>query len=59
VFLWVKLVVNSLLEGLGNQETVVALQTRLRKLPKDPDPLFKYMLDGIPSDYKLESSQYL
>jgi hypothetical protein len=58
VFLWVKLVVDSLLEGLRNQDTVFALQNRLRKLPKDLEALFKHLLDGIPADYKLEASQY-
>jgi energy-coupling factor transporter ATP-binding protein EcfA2 len=58
VFLWVKLVVDSLLEGLRNQDTVLALQNRLKKLPKDLEALFEHLLYSIPSNYKLESSQY-
>jgi hypothetical protein len=58
VFLWVKLVVDCLLEGLRNQDTILALQNRLKRLPKGLEALFEHLLKGIPSEYELESSQY-
>jgi hypothetical protein len=57
VFLWVKLVVDSLLEGLQNQDTIHGLHVRLRGLPKDLEKLFRHLLDGIPAEYRSESSQ--
>jgi hypothetical protein len=59
VFLWVKLVVRSLLEGLQNYDKLPDLQKRLRELPRDLEDLFRHMLRNIPAEYKLESSQIL
>ena len=51
VFLWVKLVVRSLLEGLSNRDEVPDLQRRLQAIPLDLEDLFKSMLDKIDSFY--------
>jgi hypothetical protein len=57
VFLWVKLVVRSLLEGLQNYDRLADLQRRLRELPRDLEDLFRHMLRNIPAEYKNESSR--
>jgi hypothetical protein len=44
VFLWVKLVVKSLLDGLQNGDQIEDLQIRLRSLPRDLEALFTHML---------------
>ncbi|KAI9762718.1 MAG: hypothetical protein M1840_001185 [Geoglossum simile] len=51
VFLWVKLVVISLLEGLGNRDEVPDLQRRLELIPVDLEDLFNSMLAKIGSFY--------
>ena len=57
VFLWVKLVVRSLVEGVRNRDTVDILRTRLQALPRDLEDLFDFMLGSVPDLYKKESSQ--
>jgi hypothetical protein len=57
VFLWVKLVVRSLLEGLQNYDRLVDLERRLKELPRDIEELFRHMLRNIPAEYKTESSR--
>jgi hypothetical protein len=57
VFLWVKLVVRSLLEGLQNYDRLADLQKRLRELRRDLEDLFRHMLRNIPAEYKTESSR--
>lgn len=52
VFLWVKLVVRSLLEGLQNHDEIGILTARLHELPTDLEELFRYMLQRVPSRYK-------
>ncbi|KAE9379537.1 hypothetical protein N431DRAFT_327470 [Stipitochalara longipes BDJ] len=47
VFLWVKLVVWSLLAGLRNQDDFAELQKRLDLLPSDLDFLYRHMLQRI------------
>ncbi|ORY17867.1 hypothetical protein BCR34DRAFT_596734 [Clohesyomyces aquaticus] len=51
VFLWVFLVVRSLLEGLSNGDTMSLLQDRLRRIPTDLREFFKYMLDSLDPIY--------
>lgn len=51
VFLWVFLVVRSLLEGLSNGDTLSLLQDRLRWIPTDLREFFKYMLDSLDPIY--------
>jgi hypothetical protein len=57
VFLWVKLVVRSLLDGLQNYDRLSNLQQRLRELPPDLEDFFRHMLRSVPSKYKVESSR--
>ncbi|GJC94879.1 small S protein [Colletotrichum higginsianum] len=45
VFLWVRLVVRSLLEGLQNHDEIDTLTERLRELPTDLEDLFRIMLE--------------
>jgi hypothetical protein len=44
VFLWVKVVIRSILTGLGNRDEIVDLQRRLRELPSDLEALYEHML---------------
>ncbi|KAI9661135.1 MAG: hypothetical protein M1821_009462 [Bathelium mastoideum] len=52
VFLWVFLVVRSLLEGLENGDPISILRKRLEELPGDLKKLFQRILDDIPRVYK-------
>ncbi|KAH9240798.1 hypothetical protein K456DRAFT_1733445 [Colletotrichum gloeosporioides 23] len=52
VFLWVRLVVRSLLEGLQNHDDISILTERLRELPTDLENLFRVMLQRVPRRYK-------
>lgn len=54
VFLWVFLVVRSLLEGLTNEDTIRTLQKRLRALPSDLWEFFKHMLDSVEDIYQTQ-----
>ncbi|KAI1826058.1 hypothetical protein F4861DRAFT_131988 [Xylaria intraflava] len=51
VFLWVFLVVRSILRGLGNEDTILDLQRRLRELPSDLHQFFDRMLMTIEEVY--------
>lgn len=57
VFLWVKLVVQSLVEGIENGDTTEDLRVRLNVLPRDLENLFDFMISEIPDLYKVQSSQ--
>lgn len=59
VFLWVRLVVNSLLEGLTNFDGITDLQHRLRELPADIEDLYRHMMNKIPSLYRRQASEML
>ncbi|KAF2164988.1 hypothetical protein M409DRAFT_24889 [Zasmidium cellare ATCC 36951] len=52
VFLWVFLVVRSLLRGLTEQDDIPMLQKRLRQLPTDLEHFFQLILDSIDSVYQ-------
>jgi len=52
VFLWVRLVVKSLLEGLGNRDTIDDLEHRLSLIPDDLEDLFENMLNSIDPFYQ-------
>jgi hypothetical protein len=54
VFLWVKLVVHSLLEGLSNYDRSVDLERRLSELPEDLDGLYWHILDRVKPVWYLE-----
>ncbi|KAH0427706.1 hypothetical protein CcaCcLH18_09537 [Colletotrichum camelliae] len=57
VFLWVRLVVRSLLEGLQNHDAIDTLTERLRELPRDLEDLFRVMLERVPQRYKRNMSK--
>lgn len=57
VFLWVKLVVISLLEGLGNRDDILDLKRRIDLLPRDLETLFSSMLAKIPGFYRRSASE--
>jgi hypothetical protein len=52
VFLWVYLVVRSLLRGLANGDDLRDLQRRVDELPSDLEDYFKLMLDNIDAVYR-------
>jgi hypothetical protein len=56
VFLWVKLVVKSLLSGLGKHDDISDLQHRLRLLPSDLEKLYEHMLNRIDPIYMVRAS---
>jgi hypothetical protein len=51
VFLWVHLVVQSLLEGLSNEDRLHYLHSRLAGLPPDLEDLFAKLLGSLQSEY--------
>jgi hypothetical protein len=57
VFLWVRLVVHSLLRGIANGDRVIDLTRRLKDLPEDLEMLFRNILDSVDPAYKLHSAQ--
>jgi hypothetical protein len=57
VFLWVKLVVQSLREGLGNRDTIRDLQRRLKALPADLEALYRVLCTRIDPFYEEQASQ--
>lgn len=59
VFLWVDLVVRSLLRGLQNDDDLLQLFRRLRELPFTLEKLFQHMLDRIDPTYMSEACRIL
>jgi hypothetical protein len=59
VFLWVFLVIRSLLRGLSEDDDIPTLYRRLRALPQDLRSWFRHMLDGIDEIYSGLSSRSL
>ena len=57
-FLWVKLVVASLLSGLCDGDDIEDLRRRLKELPPDLEDLFQHMLNKLNPLYKEQASQY-
>ncbi|CZR56317.1 uncharacterized protein PAC_06205 [Phialocephala subalpina] len=58
VFLWVQLVVDSLLEGLRDGDAITDLQSRLLILPSDLEELFEKMLRDLKPAYFEQASMY-
>jgi hypothetical protein len=58
VFLWVYLVVRSLLTGLTNEDTIEMLQRRLRALPTELEPFFKLMMSSVEDFYQTSMAQF-
>lgn len=59
VFLWVKLAVNTLLDGLQSYDSIDDLKDRLQELPGEVDELYMCMLERIPPRYRIEASKLL
>jgi hypothetical protein len=59
VFLWVELVVKSLLRGLTAGDHMADLRRRLYQYPEELEPLYRHMLDGVDEMYRVQSSKYL
>ncbi|PMD49488.1 uncharacterized protein K444DRAFT_671088 [Hyaloscypha bicolor E] len=57
VFLWVRLVVPSILDGLGNYDEIADLRRRLKLIPPDLDTLYSHMLDSIEPVYLIQASR--
>lgn len=57
VFLWVRLVVQSLLEGLTNGDGLRDLQDRLSKLPRNLEELYEKMLTSLDERYLEQASE--
>lgn len=57
VFLWVTLVVKSLVNGLGNGDNISHLRRRLASLPNDLEKLYGHMLDQIDKLDREEASK--
>lgn len=57
VFLWVFLVVRSLLRGLTDDNDMATLQRRLEHLPPDLERYFRQMLDTIEDIYQEQTAQ--
>jgi hypothetical protein len=57
VFLWVYLVVRSLIRGMGNKDTLQDLQMRLNELPDDLERYFTLMMDSIEGLYRQRTAK--
>jgi hypothetical protein len=57
VFLWVYLVVRSLLRGLTNRDDMSDLERRLAELPGHLETYFKHMLDTIEDVYQQQTAR--
>jgi hypothetical protein len=58
VFLWVRLVVLSLLEGLRDGDNITDLQDRLNLLPTDLEDSFSKILDRLNHPYFEQASKF-
>jgi hypothetical protein len=57
VFLWVFLVVRSLIEGLTNCDRTIDLQRRLREFPEDLEEYFKHILTSLDQIYREQTAR--
>ncbi|CZR69246.1 uncharacterized protein PAC_19146 [Phialocephala subalpina] len=57
VFLWVQIVVNSLLKGVQNRDEITILHQRLRCMPQELEPLYHHLLSLIEPVYKIWASK--
>jgi hypothetical protein len=57
VFLWVRLVVKSLIDGLRNGDELSVLQQRVDELPADLEKLYRHILQRIPGRYQIGSAR--
>jgi hypothetical protein len=58
VFLWVHLVILSLLDGLTNNDRIMDLERRLENIPRDLDTLFEHILESISPFYREQSARF-
>ena len=58
VFLWVFLVVRSLLDGVKNGDSLRAMRKRLESFPPDLKGFFQHMIDSVEPPYRVRTSQY-
>lgn len=59
VFLWVTLVVKSLIKGLHNQDSVEILEKRVGIIPRDLKSLYRHMVTTIEPLYMEEASRLI
>lgn len=59
VFLWVRLVMDLVLDDLTNGDDLSAIQHRLDELPEGLEGLFKHMLRNIRPDYRRQAYRLL
>ena len=59
VFLWVRLVVDQLLRGFRDGETIRTLKRKVDSLPPDLDGFFHRIIESIEPAYRREGSAYL
>lgn len=57
VFLWVYLVVRSLIRGLLNRDRMIDLQRRLRAFPSDLDDFFTHILMSLDETYRVQTAR--
>ncbi|KAG4274688.1 hypothetical protein FPRO04_09052 [Fusarium proliferatum] len=57
VFLWVELVVKSLLVGMTNGDGIRELRQRLEKIPSNLEEMFQKMLNSMDHSYRQHASQ--
>ena len=57
VFLWVRLVVDSLLAGPRNYDRISTLRQRLHELPKDREGMYSHMLKQVDTVYLASAAQ--
>ncbi|KAF2843490.1 hypothetical protein M501DRAFT_1012837 [Patellaria atrata CBS 101060] len=57
VFLWVRLVVNSLLEGIREGDKISILLQRLRALPEDLEMFFQHIIEDLTDSHREEASR--
>ncbi|KAI0116035.1 hypothetical protein F4776DRAFT_666610 [Hypoxylon sp. NC0597] len=58
VFLWVILVVRSLLQGILNGDSITELLARLRELPTDLAKLYQEIFNAIPARYRQQATNF-
>ncbi|ETS73983.1 hypothetical protein PFICI_13849 [Pestalotiopsis fici W106-1] len=58
VFLWVYLVVRTLLEGITYHDSLSTLQHRLEAIPPDLEPFFQVLIDSVSPIYHRHMSRY-
>lgn len=58
VFLWVVLVVNSLLEGLSNGDSLNMLKKRVNDMPQELGSFFRHILSSVPPGYHRHMAMY-